>query len=260
VKPIHVKAKKFLGQHFLKDENIAARIASVPMQDSFKGPLLEVGPGMGVLTKYIMGTHQIKVCEIDRESVAYLNQVYPELYIYEADFLKMPLDGIFEEPFGVVGNFPYNISSQIVFKVVENRKYIPYLSGMFQREMARRIASPPGSGEYGIISVLTQAWYDVTYHFTVNEGVFNPPPKVKSGVISMTLRTQPGIDNEKHFRELVKTAFNQRRKTLRNTLRGMINNPGILAEPLFDRRPETLAVSEFINLSNRIYGLSQPGS
>lgn len=257
MKPEYVKAKKFLGQHFLKDENIAARIAGVPLQDGFSGPLLEIGPGMGVLTKYLHQTHELKVCEIDAESVVYLKQVYPELFIYEADFLKMPLDDIFDSPYGVVGNFPYNISSQIVFRVVEHRAQVPYLAGMFQREMARRIASEPGSGEYGIISVLTQAWYDVKYHFTVNEGVFQPPPKVKSGVISMILKSDPGIHHEKHFRDMVKTAFNQRRKTLRNTLRGMIKDPVILAEPLFDRRPETLAVPEFIELSNRIYGLTQ---
>ena len=215
-----VKPKKALGQHFLTDETIAARIAAT--LDDYKGmPVLEVGPGMGVLTKYLLDYgHDVTAVEIDEESVDYLNHNFPSLHgrILGDDFLKMDLAKVMgDRQFCVIGNYPYNISSQIFFKVLDYKDFIPCCSGMLQKEVAERLAAAPGSKVYGILSVLLQAWYDVEYLFTVNENVFNPPPKVKSGVIRMKRNdvTQLGCD-EKLFRTIVKTTFGQRRKTLRN--------------------------------------------
>ncbi len=250
-----VKPKKALGQHFLTDETIAARIAAT--LDDYKGmPVLEVGPGMGVLTKYLLDYgHDVTVVEIDEESVDYLNQNFPSLHgrILGDDFLKMDLAKVMgDRQFCVIGNYPYNISSQIFFKVLDYKDLIPCCSGMLQKEVAERLAAAPGSKVYGILSVLLQAWYDVEYLFTVNENVFNPPPKVKSGVIRMKRNdvTQLGCD-EKLFRTIVKTTFGQRRKTLRNSIRGLLPPGCVLPDlPVWGQRPEQLSVQEFINLTN----------
>lgn len=250
-----VKPKKALGQHFLTDETIAARIAAT--LDDYKGmPVLEVGPGMGVLTKYLLDYgHDVTVIEIDEESVDYLNQNFPSLHgrILGDDFLKMDLAKMMgDRQFCVIGNYPYNISSQIFFKVLDYKDLIPCCSGMLQKEVAERLAAAPGSKVYGILSVLLQAWYDVEYLFTVNENVFNPPPKVKSGVIRMKRNdvTQLGCD-EKLFRTIVKTTFGQRRKTLRNSIRGLLPPGCVLPDlPVWGQRPEQLSVQEFINLTN----------
>lgn len=250
-----VKPKKALGQHFLTDETIAARIAAT--LDDYKGmPVLEVGPGMGVLTKYLLDYgHDVTVVEIDEESVDYLNHNFPSLHgrILGDDFLKMDLAKVMgDRQFCVIGNYPYNISSQIFFKVLDYKDLIPCCSGMLQKEVAERLAAAPGSKVYGILSVLLQAWYDVEYLFTVNENVFNPPPKVKSGVIRMKRNdvTQLGCD-EKLFRTIVKTTFGQRRKTLRNSIRGLLPPGCVLPDlPVWGQRPEQLSVQEFINLTN----------
>lgn len=250
-----VKPKKALGQHFLTDETIAARIAAT--LDDYKGmPVLEVGPGMGVLTNYLLDYgHDVTVIEIDEESVDYLNQNFPSLHgrILGDDFLKMDLAKVMgDRQFCVIGNYPYNISSQIFFKVLDYKDLIPCCSGMLQKEVAERLAAAPGSKVYGILSVLLQAWYDVEYLFTVNENVFNPPPKVKSGVIRMKRNdvTQLGCD-EKLFRTIVKTTFGQRRKTLRNSIRGLLPPGCVLPDlPVWGQRPEQLSVQEFINLTN----------
>lgn len=250
-----VKPKKALGQHFLTDETIAARIAAT--LDDYKGmPVLEVGPGMGVLTKYLLDYgHDVTVVEIDEESVDYLNHNFPSLHgrILGDDFLKMNLAKVMgDRQFCVIGNYPYNISSQIFFKVLDYKDLIPCCSGMLQKEVAERLAAAPGSKVYGILSVLLQAWYDIEYLFTVNENVFNPPPKVKSGVIRMKRNdvTQLGCD-EKLFRTIVKTTFGQRRKTLRNSIRGLLPPGCVLPDlPVWGQRPEQLSVQEFINLTN----------
>jgi 16S rRNA (adenine1518-N6/adenine1519-N6)-dimethyltransferase len=250
-----VKPKKYLGQHFLKDENIARKIAELPLNCGYNGPLLEIGPGMGVLTKYILPNHSLTLCEIDSESVVYLKKHYPQVPIIEGDFLRLNIHDYYQEPFGVIGNFPYNISSQIIFKILDDKEMVPFACGMFQREMAKRIASPHGSKEYGIISVLTQTYFDVTYHFTVDEGVFQPPPKVKSGVISLKRIAKPDILDEKLFKNIVKTAFNQRRKTMRNSLRGLVADVEFLKDEIFNKRPEEISVSQFHQLSNQIFNL-----
>lgn len=255
-----VKPKKALGQHFLTDETIAARIAAT--LDDYKGmPVLEVGPGMGVLTKYLLDYgHDVTAVEIDEESVDYLNHNFPSLHgrILGDDFLKMDLAKVMgDRQFCVIGNYPYNISSQIFFKVLDYKDLIPCCSGMLQKEVAERLAAAPGSKVYGILSVLLQAWYDVEYLFTVNENVFNPPPKVKSGIIRMKRNdvTQLGCD-EKLFRTIVKTTFGQRRKTLRNSIRGLLL-PGCVLPDLqvWGQRPEQLSVQEFINLTNVVTAL-----
>lgn len=252
-----VKAKKNLGQHFLTDLSVAQRIADT-LLDYMETPVLEIGPGMGVLTQYLIADgHDLKVVELDTESVEYLNEHYPELdgRIISADFLKLNLTEIFgDREFCVIGNYPYNISSQILFKILDYKDQVPCCSGMFQREVAQRVAAPPGSKTYGILSVLLQAWYDIEYLFTVPEHVFNPPPKVKSGVIKLTRNsvTDLGCD-EKLFKTVVKTSFGQRRKTLRNSLRSMVQNDAeILQNPIFAMRPEQLSVAQFIELTNII--------
>ncbi|MBU2527327.1 MAG: 16S rRNA (adenine(1518)-N(6)/adenine(1519)-N(6))-dimethyltransferase RsmA [Bacteroidetes bacterium] len=251
-----VKAKKHLGQHFLKDENIAEKIADTLPHDGFD-TILEIGPGMGVLTKYLMTKAQpLHLVEIDSESVVYLSNHYPDLtkHIHREDFLKMNLENLFpEQQLAVIGNFPYNISTQIVFKALENRNIIPVFAGMFQKEVAARIASKPGSKVYGILSVLVQAFYDVEYLFTVSEQVFNPPPKVKSGVIRLTRKQHFQLDcDEMLFFKVVKTAFQQRRKTLRNSLKVFELDTNSTAEKLFSERPERLGVVEFVALTHLI--------
>ena len=252
-----VRAKKALGQHFLTDLSIAQRIADT-LGDFKDYPVLEVGPGMGVLTQFLIDEgHDLNVVELDGESVEYLNANFPDLkgHIIEADFLKLNLHDIYQDrKFCVIGNYPYNISSQIFFKLLDYRDQVVACSGMLQREVAQRIASGPGNKAYGILSVLLQAWYDIEYLFTVDENVFNPPPKVKSGVIKLVRNsvTDLGCD-ERLFKTAVKTSFGQRRKTLRNSLQSLIpNGSSVLAGDMFRRRPEQLSVSEFIELTNII--------
>ena len=252
-----VKPKKFLGQHFLRDLSIASDIADTV--DTCPGlPILEVGPGMGVLTQYLMKKErEVKVVELDFESVAYLKENFAALegHIIEDDFLKLKLENVFEgKPFVLTGNYPYNISSQIFFKMLDYKDLIPCCTGMIQKEVAERIAAGPGSKTYGILSVLIQAWYRVEYLFTVHEHVFNPPPKVKSAVIRMTRNetTDLGCD-EKLFKLIVKTTFNQRRKTLRNSISSILDKSHPLsADPIFNKRPEQLSVQEFVELTNRV--------
>lgn len=252
-----VRPKKFLGQHFLTDLNIAQRIADTV--DSYPDiPILEVGPGMGVLTQFLLKKERpLKVVELDYDSVAYLKNNFSELenQIIEADFLTLNLPTLFnDKPFVLTGNYPYNISSQIFFKMLENKNLIPCCTGMIQKEVAERIAAHPGNKTYGILSVLIQAWYDVEYLFTVNPGVFNPPPKVKSAVIRMTRNETQVLDcNEKLFKAVVKTTFNQRRKTLRNSIKPLISKGNSITEnELFNKRPEQLSVSEFIELTQMV--------
>ncbi|WP_102407211.1 16S rRNA (adenine(1518)-N(6)/adenine(1519)-N(6))-dimethyltransferase RsmA [Parabacteroides bouchesdurhonensis] len=248
-----VKPKKALGQHFLKDLQIAQRIADTVAD--FKGsPILEIGPGMGVLTQFLLEAgHDLTVVELDRESVDYLEQNFPALSgrIIGADFLKLDLSNLFDRPFCVIGNYPYNISSQIFFKVLDYKEQIPCCSGMLQKEVAERLAAGPGSKTYGILSVLLQAWYDVEYLFTVSEHVFDPPPKVKSAVLRMVRndRKELGCD-EKLFKTVIKTSFNQRRKTLRNSMKPLLGKdcPDYVL-PIFDKRPEQLSVEQFVELT-----------
>ena len=252
-----VKPKKFLGQHFLKDQRVAQDIADT-VDACPDLPILEVGPGMGVLTQFLLKKERpVKVVEVDYESVAYLRNAYPQLEenIIEDDFLKMHLQRLFDgQPFVLTGNYPYNISSQIFFKMLENKELIPCCTGMIQKEVAERIAAKPGNKTYGILSVLIQAWYNVEYLFTVHEHVFNPPPKVKSAVIRMTRNSTAELGcNEQLFKQVVKTTFNQRRKILRNSIKPILGKESPLTEdPLFNRRPEQLSVQEFIDLTNRV--------
>jgi len=244
-----VRAKKNLGQHFLKDKYIAEKIVD-SLQATNVNKVLEIGPGMGVLTQFLLkkSSYETTVVEIDRESVDYMNDHFPELKgrIISADFLHMRLDQLFDEPFAIIGNFPYNISSQIFFKVLEHRDQIPEVVGMLQKEVAERLATGPGSKAYGILSVFLQAFYTIEYLFTVNEDVFSPPPKVKSGVIRLTRnQTQHLNCDEKLFKSIVKMAFNQRRKTMRNSLKTMITTDELRTNPIFDKRPEQMGVEEF---------------
>jgi len=251
-----VKPKKSLGQHFLKDLEIAARIAGT--LDAYKGvPVLEIGPGMGVLTKFLLDYgHDLTVVELDRESVSYLKTNIPELSdrIIEADFLNLPLEKLYDGQFCVIGNYPYNISSQIFFKVLEHKDKVPCCSGMIQKEVAERLASGPGKKAYGILSVLLQAYYDIEYLFTVNEDVFDPPPAVKSAVIRMTRNSTKKLDcDEVLFKTIVKTGFNQRRKMLRNSLKPILGDESpVYSDPLMILRPEQLSVTQFVYLTNLI--------
>ena len=264
----NVRPKKFLGQHFLKDLSIAKQIADTV--DAYgEIPILEVGPGMGVMTQYLMEKErEMKVVEIDFESVEYLRKTYPQLEdgIIEDDFLKMHLENTFGgRSFVLTGNYPYNISSQIFFKMLDNKDLIPCCTGMIQKEVAERIAAKPGSKAYGILSILIQAWYSVEYLFTVSETVFNPPPKVKSAVIRMTRNevTNLGCD-ERLFKRVVKSTFNQRRKMLRGSLKPLFSQlnaeqgcPGkdhsnFLSDELLTKRPEQLSIEQFICLTNNI--------
>ena len=252
-----VRPKKFLGQHFLKDLQVAQDIADT-VDTCPDIPILEVGPGMGILTQFLIPKGRpLKVVELDFESVAYLKENFVQLgdNIIEQDFLKMDLNSLFDgKPFVLTGNYPYNISSQIFFKMLEYKDLIPCCTGMIQKEVAERIAAKPGNKTYGILSVLIQAWYRVEYLFTVHEHVFNPPPKVKSAVIRMTRNeTQDLGCNEKLFKQIVKTTFNQRRKTLRNSISPILDkNSPLSADPLFNKRPEQLSVEDFIELTNRV--------
>jgi 16S rRNA (adenine1518-N6/adenine1519-N6)-dimethyltransferase len=248
-----VRAKKHLGQHFLKDLGIALDIAhSLSLNNYSK--VLEVGPGMGVLTQFLIPLDiETFVIEIDKESVSYLKKHYPELdnHLIEGDFLKLPLQEIFKEPIAIIGNFPYNISSQILFKAVDHKDLIPEIVGMFQKEVAERIVSPPGSRKYGIISVLLQCYYDVQYLFTVDETVFDPPPKVKSAVIRLRRNDRGKLEcDEKKFIQVVKTAFGQRRKTLRNALKSLNLVDENSASQYLSLRAEQLSVEDFMNLTS----------
>ena len=248
-----VRAKKHLGQHFLKDENIARRIA-----DSLTGEVkqvLEIGPGMGVLTKYLVDKSELNFCaiEIDTESVAYLNQHYPHLKVIEGDFLRLDASTLFQDSFAIIGNFPYNISSQILFKVYESRNMVPEVVGMFQKEVAERVAAKPGSKTYGILSVLLSAFYDIEYLFTVDEHVFNPPPKVKSAVIRLRRNQVSTLEcDEKLFTTIVKTGFNQRRKTMRNALKPLGRNLEAIPEELLSKRAEQLSVKDYIIITTQL--------
>lgn len=257
-----VRAKKALGQHFLTDLSVARRIAAT--LDDYRGlPVLEIGPGMGVLTRPLLDAgHDLTVVEIDTESVQYLHQHFADLpghRILEADFLSMDLDAVFSAEqapqFCIIGNYPYNISSQIFFKVLDYKDRVVCCSGMLQREVAERLAAPPGTKARGILSVLLQAWYDVQYLFTVSESVFNPPPKVKSGVVKLTRRkdvTDLGCDHTL-FRTVVKTTFGQRRKTIRNSVRSLLPPGGVMPDsPLTAMRPEQLTVQQFVELTNLV--------
>lgn len=254
---MQVRAKKALGQHFLTDLSIAQRIADTV--EAYKGlPIIEVGPGMGVLTQFLLDAgHDVTVVELDEESVDYLKVNFPQLegrIVFE-DFLKLDLRKIVgDKQFVVIGNYPYNISSQIFFKVLDYKDQVVCCSGMLQREVAQRIAAGPGSKTYGILSVLLQAWYDIEYLFTVDENVFNPPPKVKSGVIKLVRNnvTDLGCD-ERLFKSVVKTSFGMRRKTLRNSLKSMFpaGSP-TLENEIFRLRPEQLSVQQFIDLTNMV--------
>ncbi|MBQ6693666.1 MAG: 16S rRNA (adenine(1518)-N(6)/adenine(1519)-N(6))-dimethyltransferase RsmA [Bacteroidaceae bacterium] len=253
-----VKAKKRLGQHFLTDLTVASDIADTV--DVCPGiPVLEVGPGMGVLTQFLLRKNRpLKVVEIDEESVSYLCKNLPALgedNIIPDDFLKMHLDRVFDgKPFMLTGNYPYNISSQIFFKMLDNKEYIPYCSGMIQKEVGERLAAQPGSKAYGILSILVQLWYNVEYLFTVPETVFSPPPKVKSAVVRMSRNTRTTLEcNEQLFKQIVKGTFNQRRKKLRNSIQQIVGKESpLLADPTLDKRPEQLSIEDFIELTLKV--------
>lgn len=251
-----VTAKKHLGQHFLKDEGIAQAIADTLILEGYD-TVLEIGPGMGVLTKYLLHKAiDTYVIEIDTESVDYLERNYPKLKgkIISKDFLKYNVKEVFgEKPFAIIGNFPYNISSQIVFKTLELRHQIPEFSGMFQKEVAERICEKKGSKTYGILSVLVQAFYNAEYLFTVDEQVFDPPPKVKSGVLRLRRKEKYELPcSERLFFNVVKTAFQQRRKTLRNSLKTLNLSDNLKEDTIFDLRPEQLSYEQFIQLTLKI--------
>lgn len=254
-----VRAKKALGQHFLTDLSVASRIAdTLDMPDSGmlrSIPILEIGPGMGVLTQFLIERNRpLKVVEIDNESVEYLHEYYPGLEVVEGDFLKMDLKNLFAGKFALIGNYPYNISSQIFFKMLEYKEQIPLCSGMLQREVAQRICAAPGSKVYGILSVLLQAWYDCEYLFTVDENVFSPPPKVKSGVIRLVRNNISNLGcDEALFKNIVKTTFGQRRKMLRSTLASIVGKQSrILTLDIMQKRPEQLSVQEFVDITKMV--------
>ena len=263
---MEVRAKKALGQHFLTDGQIARRIVDTLQAGIPGGGVLEVGPGMGVLTQFLLEREglDIKAVELDGESVVWLRKHYPALGdgLIEGDFLRMDLETLFPGPFAVIGNFPYNISSQIFFKILEQRDRIPEVVCMIQKEVAERIAEKPGTKTYGILSVFLQAWYDIEYVFSVGPGAFNPPPKVQSAVIRLTRNGRAALPcDERLFREIVKNAFGQRRKTLRNSLRSIAARTlgeeaaaAVLADPVFDLRPERLGVEDFCDLALRFGG------
>lgn len=245
-----VRPKKHLGQHFLHDKGVCEKVAhSLLLAGKSYTNLLEIGPGMGSLTEHLLQRKDIRLTavEIDAESVAYLQVHFPELPVLNQDFLKLDIAKTFEGKIGIIGNFPYNISSQILFRVYEQRQWVPEVVGMFQKEVAERIASGPGSKEYGILSVLLQAFYDIEYLFSVDEGCFSPPPKVKSGVIRLIRNSTEALPcNEEKFKLVVKTAFNQRRKTLRNSLKSLTEN---LPERYSSERPEQLKVEDFVAIT-----------
>ena len=247
-----IRPKKRLGQHFLTEKSIAKKIVDSLEAKNCK-EVLEIGGGMGVLTEFLVlnTNYETTVIDLDGDSIAYLYKAFPQLNnrIIEKDFLKFDLKNNFDTPLAIIGNFPYNISSQILFKVLENKNQVTEVVGMFQKEVAERIASKHGSKVYGILSVLLQAFYKIDYLFTVDENVFNPPPKVKSAVIRLTRNNIENLDcDEKFFKKLVKLAFNQRRKMLRNSLKSLLENQDI-EKPVFTKRPEQLSVEDFINLT-----------
>lgn len=248
-----VRAKKHLGQHFLTDQNIARNIVDSLSFEGYK-KVLEAGPGMGVLTKFLLEKDsEIYVAEIDQESIVYLKKHYPKLeeQHFVGDFLKINIPEVFNEELAVIGNFPYNISSQILFKIIDNYTLIPEMSGMFQKEVAERTAAKPRTKDYGILSVLVQAYYDVEYLFTVHENVFNPPPKVKSGVIRMTRNQKDGLaGNEVLFKQIVKAGFGQRRKKMSNALKVLGIPENMKSHPFLDIRAEELSVADFIAFTN----------
>lgn len=267
-----VKAKKSLGQHFLTDESTAKRIVGSLLSPT--GNLLEIGPGTGMLTKYLLALPNVnlEVAEIDRESIAYLKENYPQLApsLYERDFLALDLSAVMEGNFNIIGNFPYNISSQIFFKILDYRQCVPQIVCMLQREVAERLASGPGNKAYGILSVLLQAWYNIEYLFTVHENLFNPPPKVKSGVIRLVRNNRQSLGcNEALFKQIVKQCFGMRRKTIRNSIKPLLasilqggqsaeakgealQNCPLLQHPYMERRPEELSVEDFIALTEMV--------
>lgn len=252
-----VKAKKHLGQHFLTDPAIAGRIVNSLKIDGRFENVLEVGPGMGILSDILIqeDAYTTWLIDIDTESIEYLNQKYPALgdRLIEGDFLNLDFKSLFKGPIAVIGNFPYNISSQILFKILEERQQVVEVVGMFQKEVAERCAAKPGSKEYGILSVFLQAYYDVSYLFTVKAGSFNPPPKVLSGVLRLVRNETNTLDcDEKLFWQVVKTAFNQRRKTLRNSLSSLIDKEKMGDYALLQLRAERLTVKDFVDLTNKI--------
>lgn len=248
-----VRAKKHLGQHFLTDENIAKNIVDALSLENYS-KVLEVGPGMGVLTKYLLDKKaEVFVAEIDRESIDYLKNHYPKLedQHFTGDFLKINISDVFKDQVAVIGNFPYNISSQILFKIIDFYDDVPEMVGMFQKEVAERTAAVPRTKDYGILSVLVQALYDVKYLFTVHENVFNPPPKVKSGVIKLTRNPKEGLaGNEVLFKKIVKAGFNQRRKKLSNSLKVLEIPEALQNHPFLEKRAEELSVQDFISFTN----------
>lgn len=254
---LNVKPKKHFGQHFLKDENIARKICDSLTRHNNYFQVLEIGPGTGVLTKFLFSnlSYQTTLIEVDNEAYEYLIEKYSDKKdnIIMGDFLKLKLSEFFIEPFAIIGNFPYNISSQILFKVFENRVLIPEVVGMFQKEVATRIAASPNSKSYGILSVLLQAFYNIEYLFTIDENVFYPPPKVKSAVIRLKRNEIQELScKDEHFVQVVKQAFNQRRKTLRNALQGLNMNASLLDAEIMNKRAEQLSVNDFVHLTNSI--------
>lgn len=254
----YVKAKKHLGQHFLNDENIALNIVKSLKDYSKYTRVLEVGPGMGVLTKYLIleKNFETHIIDIDSESIAYLKSHFPSLEnkIIEGDFLKLDLANLFaNNSFALIGNFPYNISTEILFKVLDNKNLVPEVVGMFQKEVAERIAAKPKNKTYGITSVLLQAFYNIEYLFTVDENVFTPPPRVKSAVIRLTRNSTEQLEcNEKLFKQVVKAGFNQRRKTLRNSIKAFQLKPEFLTHNYLSQRAEELSVNDFVALTNMV--------
>jgi 16S rRNA (adenine1518-N6/adenine1519-N6)-dimethyltransferase len=252
-----VRAKKHLGQHFLTDKNIAAKIVESLNPEGKYKQVLEVGPGMGILSDFLLQKNEYEtfLIDLDSESVEFLKRKYPQLgtKLINGDFLALDFKEVFQGKLGIIGNFPYNISSQIIFKILDNRDLIPEMVGMFQKEVAERCSAKPGTKAYGILTVLINAYYKVEYLFTVKAGVFNPPPKVLSAVIRLTRNEVEALDcDEKLFWKVVKAGFNQRRKTLRNALSSLINKEKLTDEPMLDLRAERLSVQDFVALTNRI--------
>ncbi len=252
--PMEVRAKKALGQHFLTDQSIAMKIVDSLGRSEVRD-VLEIGPGMGVLTQYLLKRDDIdlKLVELDGESVEYLLTHFPGMQgkLYQADYLRLDIHTLFQDKYRVIGNFPYNISSQIFFKILEDKDRVPEVVCMIQKEVAERIAEKPGSKTYGILSVLLQAWYDIDYIVSVGSGAFCPPPKVQSAVIRLRRNSRSSLGcDEKLFKTVVKTAFNQRRKTLRNALKPLLGDSVDSSNPIFDLRAERLSVEDFVSLTN----------
>lgn len=251
-----LKAKKSYGQHFLNNDGIAQRIADALQPDGQYAKVLEVGPGRGMLTQFLLEKdYELFVVEADRDMVNHLQKHFPELkeHLISADFLKVPLDQVFDQAFGLIGNFPYNISSQILFQMLKYKELIPEMVGMFQKEVAERVVAAPGSKTYGVISVLIQAFYEGEYLFTVENDSFTPPPKVRSGVIRLIRKDNLVLGcDEKLFRRVVKQAFSQRRKMLRNTMKTFLKGDPFLQDDMFTLRPERLSVQDFIELTKEV--------